>query len=412
MQTLDFNCDPYVLGAFSDIVRKRENDQENCFKLGFSFAVGTKNEVMSLDFELYEREFGFEPVVRLISMKFEEGEIVWKFQHSANRELNEKLLPDLALESYEDKKIFLLSSHLNRDEPLQPFLWAGSFLETILMKILTKASVSDIEANLLGELRKFIKLVYEKYFQSEDEDWSLFSDPIFPPYGDLIFSSLAPIRSKPKRTYDPYLHAEDPEGSEMPTALTNLFRTNPNRWEQLRNRLEKFGRISGLFESINVNPLGHSKSDPFQLKFKIRKGPEVNLIDVGYGVSQILPVLGRVLNPTVSAGSTLLMQQPELHLHPRGQAELSSLLVTMCKDNSCKFIVETHSDYMIGRARIEIIKGNIKPEDVSLIYLEPNGDKVEVYNVGFDRGANFVGLPDGYREFFQKETLQLFGIED
>ncbi len=412
MQTLDFNCAPYELGSFSDVVRKRENDQEICLKLGFSFAVGTKDEVMSLGFELYERETGSEPVVRMICMEFEEGEIVWEFQHSASRELNDNLLPDLDLERCEGKKKFLLSTHLNRDEPLQPFLWSGSFLDTILMKILTKVSASDIEVKILGELRKFIKLVSDKQFQSEDEDWSLFSNPIFPPYGDLNFSSLAPIRFKPKRTFDPYLNIEVPEGSEVPTALINLFRTNPNRWDQLRNRLEEFGQSSGLFESINVSPLGHSKSGPFQLKFKIRKGPEVNLIDVGYGVSQILPILGRVLNPTVSAGSTLLMQQPELHLHPRGQAELSSLLVTMCKKYSCKFIVETHSDYMIDRARIEIIKGNIKPEDVSLIYLEPNGDKVEVYNVGFDRGANFVGLPSGYREFFQKETFQLFGIED
>ena len=65
------------------------------------------------------------------------------------------------------------------------------------------------------------------------------------------------------------------------------------------------------------------------------------------------------------------MQQPEVHLHPRGQAELSSLLVDLVRQREHKFIVETHSDYMVNRARIEIMNKRIAPEDVSLIYLEP-----------------------------------------
>ena len=106
------------------------------------------------------------------------------------------------------------------------------------------------------------------------------------------------------------------------------------------------------------------------------RGPNANIVDVGYGVSQILPILVHVLNSETSRRSSLdsremayfLLQQPEVHLHPRAQAELSSLLAQLGSQGNRSFIIETHSDYMIDRARIEIRQGNISPEDVSLIY--------------------------------------------
>ena len=76
------------------------------------------------------------------------------------------------------------------------------------------------------------------------------------------------------------------------------------------------------------------------------------------------------------------------------------------------FIVETHSDYMIDRARIEIRKGNIRPEDVSLIYFEPKGNVVKVHNISFDKMGNMEGVPPHYREFFMTEYRRLMGFED
>ena len=67
---------------------------------------------------------------------------------------------------------------------------------------------------------------------------------------------------------------------------------------------------------------------------------------------------------------------------------------------------------MISRARIGIIKGNIRPEDVSLIYFEPKGNVVKVHNIGFDRDANLIGAPTNYRDFFLRESKQLLGFGD
>ena len=62
-------------------------------------------------------------------------------------------------------------------------------------------------------------------------------------------------------------------------------------------------------------------------------------------------------------------------------------MVKLANDSNRSFIVETHSDYMLDRARIEIIRGNIRPEDVSLIYFEPKGRIVKVHNISFDKMA-------------------------
>ena len=120
-----------------------------------------------------------------------------------------------------------------------------------------------------------------------------------------------------------------------------------------------------------------------------------------------MPILVRILR---EKQTRFLLQQPEVHLHPKGQAELTSLFVDVIKKRQNSFVIETHSDYMIDRARIEIMKRRLNPEDLSLIYLEPFQNKVRVHNIRFDREGNMEGAPDGYRAFFLKESDKLLGF--
>ena len=186
----------------------------------------------------------------------------------------------------------------------------------------------------------------------------------------------------------------------------------------LKQQLIEFGKSSGLFQNIKIKKLGRSLGAPFQLQFKVR-GPTSNIIDVGYGVSQILPILVQVLNPSILRALDVrincqfsLLQQPEVHLHPKAQAEFSSLLAKLANQGNQTFIVETHSDNMIDRARIDIMKGNISPEDVSMVYFEPKGNIVKVHNISFDEMGNLIGVPTHYRNFFLKESKRLMGFED
>ena len=193
--------------------------------------------------------------------------------------------------------------------------------------------------------------------------------------------------------------------------LMRIEATKKKKWEVLKKQLVEFGRNSGLFENIDVKNFGRSLGAPFQLQVKVR-GPKANIVDVGYGVSQILPILVHILSANPHEMNFSLLQQPEVHLHPRAQAELSSLFAQLASEGNRAFIIETHSDYMIDRARIEIRKGNINPEDVSLIYFEPKGNIVKVHNIGFDKEANLINVPPHYRDFFLKESKRLMGFED
>ncbi|MCI0512372.1 AAA family ATPase [candidate division KSB1 bacterium] len=220
--------------------------------------------------------------------------------------------------------------------------------------------------------------------------------------------AFAPIRTRPQRTYDPLKDVPKPEGSHVPMVLARIFSEKSESSEKLRRAIETFGKMSGLFKSVEVKRKGQKESDPFQLSVKTA-GQAFNLVDVGYGVSQVLPIIVDVIqNPT---NSTFLLQQPEVHLHPRAQAELGSFLATFAKEENKCFVIETHSDYLIDRIRMDIReKKNLSPEDVSILYFEGAQGSVEIHPLRIDEFGNIVNTPSTYRQFFMQEERRMFGI--
>ena len=216
----------------------------------------------------------------------------------------------------------------------------------------------------------------------------------------------APVRSKPHRTYDPSLVARDPEGDYVPMYLANQYFEGKERWHRLREALQHFGKDAGLFDEITVKPLG-KQSGPFQLQVRRfdghAKGPQRNLIDVGYGVSQVLPVVTELLRQ--DAPPMFLLQQPEVHLHPSAQAALGSLFCRIASWDRQVFI-ETHSDHLLDRVRMDARDGAgaLKPEDVSILYFERQRLSVRIHSLRIDEGGNILDAPRGYRRFFMDEV--------
>ena len=219
--------------------------------------------------------------------------------------------------------------------------------------------------------------------------------------------AIAPVRSTPKRTYDPVQSLPIPEGRHVAMMLSQAFREDRDEWFRIKRKLEDFGEQAGLFREISVRPLGESASDPFQLTVTVRDNA-VNLLDVGYGVSQILPILVDTL--TQSGTNLFLLQQPEVHLHPRGQAALATFLLDQTQDSNRRFIVETHSDQMIDRLRIEIRDRKLDPQILSLLYFEQDGDGVTIREIELDDQGNLTNAPSSYREFFLNEEYSLLDI--
>ena len=222
-----------------------------------------------------------------------------------------------------------------------------------------------------------------------------------------------PVRSRPRRTYDPMLLAQDSEGDYIPSYLANLLRRDADEWQSLKRELEGFGQASELFDEIWVRSFGKSDGDPFQIqvrKFgKRRKGPWRNLIDVGYGVSQALPILTELLRPD---GPTMcLLQQPEVHLHPQAQAALGTLFCEVAAGGR-QLVIETHSDYIIDRVRMDVRDGTtgLKPEDVSILYFEPGDLAVKIHSIRIDKAGNVLDAPRSYGNFFMDEVNRSIGL--
>ncbi|MDE0330791.1 MAG: AAA family ATPase [Nitrospinae bacterium] len=223
----------------------------------------------------------------------------------------------------------------------------------------------------------------------------------------------APVRSKPRRTYDPSRQKpEDPEGDDLPMYLSSLSHPDQKRWDRLRwNRLKKaledFGKEAGLFDEIHIRHLGKRDSEPFQVQVRKSgrrlKGPRRNLIDVGYGVSQALPVITELLEE--DAPPMFLLQQPEVHLHPSAQAALGSLFCQVANSDR-QLLVETHSDHLLDRVRMDVrdSASDLKPDDVSILFFERNDLDVRIHSLGFDEEGNVIGAPDSYGKFFMEET--------
>ena len=219
----------------------------------------------------------------------------------------------------------------------------------------------------------------------------------------------APVHSKPRRTYDPTRPVRDPGGDYIPMYFADMSFRSEAEWTSLQNALEAFGKEAGLFDEISVRPLGKKDSEPFQIQIrkfgKRSKGPSRNLIDVGYGVSQVLPVITELLGD--DAAPLFLLQQPEVHLHPSAQAALGTLFCQVAGPDR-QLIVETHSDHLLDRVRMDVRDGKVplKPDDVSILYFERGDLDVRIHSLRIGKEGNILGAPDGYRNFFLEETAR------
>ena len=218
----------------------------------------------------------------------------------------------------------------------------------------------------------------------------------------------APVRSQPLRTYDPRKWERGPGGDYVPMRMAELSSFQPTRWKSLKQELERFGRASGLFDEIKVQHLGTTGSDPFQLQVRKGsnrlKGPFRNIVDVGYGVNQALPIITELLSPSEPT-DLFLFQQPEVHLHPSAQAALGSLLCEIATDQ-VQLVVETHSDHLIDRIRMDVRDGkcDLTPDQVRILYFEREGLDVRIHEVWWDESGNIANAPPGYRRFFMQEV--------
>lgn len=215
---------------------------------------------------------------------------------------------------------------------------------------------------------------------------------------------IAPIRAKPQAIYAGMKTTYNAEGTHTPMLLKKAIKEKDRGIAALR----RFGRRSGLFDDVETPNFGNKELAPFELV--VRKGcNRYQIASVGYGVSQILPI---IIDLIFSEGGLVLIQQPEVHLHPKAQSAFGEFLFTICKNSkNCKYIIETHSDYIIDSFRYSQKKSTKKVES-KIVFFKNNRLHHNCINdipIDSDGGYKEADVSD-YRSFFIDESIKVMEI--
>ena len=123
----------------------------------------------------------------------------------------------------------------------------------------------------------------------------------------------------------------------------------------------------------------------------LRGGSRSNLLDVGYGVSQVLPVI--VLLHFVPEGSVILCEDPEAHLHPMAQAVLADMFVEVAKQRKLQILLETHSEHLFRRLQYLIAAGSARNEDCALYYVERDEPSAKITTLSANEFGQIANWP-------------------
>lgn len=229
---------------------------------------------------------------------------------------------------------------------------------------------------------------------------------------------ISGLRNSPQRFYA-LTNARNyvgKSGEDMATLLYKLAKAD--RSPEVNKWLKKLD----IPYMINIEPIRDDLAGSLLIiKLKdLRNKVEVTPSDVGIGISQILPLLIQGLSdissnssrPSRSSSSKLnfkFVEQPELHLHPRLQANLADFFISTTSSNKqLRWILETHSEALMLRIQKRIRNKTLLPEMVSVHYVNPvKGGHSEIMELRLDEEGDFIDdWPDGFFEEAYKETFQ------
>ncbi|WP_417463206.1 AAA family ATPase [Kordiimonas sp.] len=385
----DFSTENIKLGSFSDLVSAHSDDKK-AFTVGFfvtSFDENGELEIANFRVVTYERAHDGLPFPRRVSFIQNNKLICASIGKSS---LSYKVL-DEPTDSVDLSPLLHIASKEHKNK-------STSGYRRIATKGIPRAVVFSLVHKLVGpalEGKRYEPVRGQYNFETRlpDVRW------------------VAPIRAKPERTYDGFRVTQSATGEHIPRYLNNVIskKKTSKGARKFIDALEGFGAASGLFNQISTTRFGKDPTDPFQIQVSIQgKGLRIN--NVGYGVSQVLPVTAEILN---SSGHVALIQQPEVHLHPRAQAALGTLIYESTKRNpNSTLLIETHSDFMIDRFRLSKARDRDKGKvTAQVVFFErrETGNTIRTLDID-DNGLYPEEQPVAFREFFINEELDLLRL--
>jgi predicted ATPase len=153
-------------------------------------------------------------------------------------------------------------------------------------------------------------------------------------------------------------------------------------------------RELGLIHSFSVKEIKEGTNRWQALVVTRQGGAEVLLTDVGFGVSQVLPVITLLLY--VPEGSTVILEQPEIHLHPLAQANLADLIIYAARRRRVQVIVESHSEHLLLRLQRRVAEGTLPANEVKLYFSDAPAGVSKLTELDLDLLGNIRNWPPNF----------------
>ena len=180
----------------------------------------------------------------------------------------------------------------------------------------------------------------------------------------------------------------------------------PTRLRQVEARMKDF--FPGCVLEINQIP----RASAVTLGIRISDDTEFHRpAHTGFGLTQVLPIVVAALSADIQG--LLLIENPEVHLHPAGQAAMGEFLAEVAS-SGVQVIIETHSDHVLNGIRRSVKKHTLSSEDIALHFFRPRGEdpvseKPQVESPTIDADGNIDSWPEGFFDQFDKDMNYFAG---
>ena len=382
---------PINLGGFGDVIHKKDEKQKLTWRLSWDGIVQTfQDEMIMTDYKKCSIQSAVGIVKGSKSLK----------THSISYTLKDLIDGEeitLGIEpNPESKSGYLLTSEKHSESGVESDTYSDdSFWGEISDPVKTHLFPKD--ARFHFSFRHYdplsvLEVTYEKLM-------------------DEIFY-LGPLRDYPHRQYNWSGGSPSDVGARGELTINailaasgeeNIFQMKKNGGKlAFQEVVARWLNEMGLIHSFSVAEIAKS-SNIYQAKVSVDKeSPEVLLTDVGFGVSQVLPAI--VLLYHVPEGSTVILEQPEIHLHPEVQSALADAIVAIAETRDLQVIVESHSEHLLRRLQRRVAEGVIPAELMKLYFVSQENGEARLADIGLNEYGEIENWPP---DFFGDEMEEI-----
>ena len=176
----------------------------------------------------------------------------------------------------------------------------------------------------------------------------------------------------------------------------------------IEDRISEWLQKMDLAHSFQLIPTGSLNDKNYEVRIqKSQNSAEVTLADLGHGVGDLFPLLVHCCY--VPEGSTLILEQPGIHLHPMAQAQLADLFLEVITERNLQILVESHSEHLLNRLQRRVAEKKIAADQTALYFCRHIDGASKIDKLDMDEFGNITNWPES---FFGDEMGDLFAMTE